>query len=70
MNMDLVGPYHKSQFGNSFLLTFMDQFTKYAEAIRVPNTSAEVCASAYVKHIIARHGTGSILVTDGGTSFT
>jgi len=40
MNMDLFGPYHKSQFGNSFLLTFMDQFTKYAEAIPVPNTSA------------------------------
>ena len=54
----------------SFLLTFVDQFTKYAEAIPVPNTSAEVCARAYVKHIIARHGTGSILVTDRGTSFT
>ena len=70
VNMDLVGPYHKLQYGNRFLLTFVDQFTKYAEAIPVPNTSAKVCARAYVKHIIARHGTGSILVTDRGTSFT
>ena len=69
-NLDICGPYHRSQSGNRFLLTFLDQFSKYAEAIPIPNTSAEVCVRANVTHIIARYGTGSILVTEQGTSFT
>jgi len=32
-------------------------------------TRAAVCAKAYVTHIIARHGTKAILVTDQGVSF-
>ena len=31
--------------------------------------SAETCARAYATNVIARHGTGSILVTDQGRSF-
>ena len=31
---------------------------------------AETCAKAYATHVIARHGTGSVLVTDQGRSFT
>jgi hypothetical protein len=51
-------------------VTFVDQFSKYTEAAPIPNTSAEVCARAYASHIFARHGAGSILVTDQDTSFS
>jgi hypothetical protein len=70
VNMDVCGPYPQTRSGNRFLLTLVDQFSKYAETIPIPNTSAEVCARAYVTHIVARHGTGSVLVTDRGISFT
>ena len=32
--------------------------------------NADTCAWAYATHVIARHGTGSVLVTDQGRSFT
>jgi hypothetical protein len=39
---------------NRHLLTFIDHFTKYAEAIPLTDMSAETCARAYVTHVIAR----------------
>ena len=50
-------------------LTFICHCTRYAEAIPIPDMSAETCARAYAANVIARHGTGSILVTDQGRSF-
>jgi transposase InsO family protein len=32
--------------------------------------TASTCARAYAVHVIARHGAGSVLVTDQGQSFT
>ena len=56
-SMDICGPYLLTPRKNRFLLTFIDQFSKYAEAILIPDTTAEVCARAYATHVIARHGT-------------
>jgi hypothetical protein len=69
-SMDICGPYPLTPRKNKYLLTFIYHFTKYAEAIPLTNMSAETCAQAYATHVVARHGTGSILVTDQGRSFT
>ena len=55
---------------NKYLLTFIDHLTRYAEAIPIPDITAETCARAYATQIIARHGSGSVLVTDQGRQFT
>jgi transposase InsO family protein len=68
--MVICGPYPLTPRKNKYLLTFIDYLTKYAEAIPLTDMSAEPCARAYVAHVIARHGTGSILVTDQRLSFT
>jgi hypothetical protein len=52
------------------MLTFICHFTKYAEAIPIPDMTAETCAKAYATQIVARHGSGSFLVTDQERSFT
>jgi transposase InsO family protein len=52
------------------LFTFIDHFTKYVEAFPITDVSAETCARFYATQIIARHGSGSTLITDQGTSFT
>ena len=54
---------------NKYLLTFIDHFTKYVEAFPIPDQTAETCARVYATQIIARHGTGSTLITDPGRSF-
>ena len=69
-SMDICGPYPLTSRTNKYLLTFIDHFTKYAEAIPLTDMSAESCARAYAAHVIARYRTGSILVIDQGRSFT
>jgi hypothetical protein len=69
-SMDICGPYPLTPGRNKYLLNFICHLTKYAEAVPIPDMSAETCARAYATQIIARHGTGSVLVTDKGRSFT
>jgi hypothetical protein len=68
-SMDLCGPYPLTPRKYKYLLTFIEHLTKYAEAIPIADISAETCARAYATQILARHGSGSILVTDQGRSF-
>jgi len=68
-SMDITGPYPLTPRRNKYLLTFVDHFSKYAEAFPIPDQSAEVFARVYTREIVARHGTGSVLVTDQGSAF-
>jgi transposase InsO family protein len=69
-SMDICGPYPLTPRKNKYLLTFICHLTKYVEAVPIPDMSAETCARAYATQVTARHGSGSILVTDQGRSFT
>ncbi|XP_074040987.1 tropomodulin isoform X2 [Leptinotarsa decemlineata] len=68
-SMDIVGPLVTSMNGNRYLLTFQDYFTKYPEAIPIPDRKAETIARIFVEHIIVRHGTPKRLLTDRGANF-
>jgi transposase InsO family protein len=70
VHMDTVGPLQISDKGNKYILTFVDSFSKYVEAIALPDICAITCARAYASQVITRHGVNDILVTDNGTSFT
>jgi transposase InsO family protein len=69
-SLDICGPYPLTPRKNKYLLTFIDHLTKYTEAVPIADMSAETCARAYTTQIVARHGSGSTLVTDEGRSFT
>jgi transposase InsO family protein len=68
--MDITGPYCLTPRKNRYLLIFIDNFSKYVEAFPIPDVSAETFARVYATQIIARHGSGSTLITDRGRSFT
>jgi len=68
-SMDITGPYPLMPRRNKYLLTFVDHFSKYAEAFAIPDQTVEVCAQVYAREIVTRHGTGSVLVTDQGSAF-
>jgi hypothetical protein len=68
-SMDITGPYPLTPRRYKYLHTFVDHFCKYAEAFPITEQSAEVCARVYTREIVARHGTGSVLVTDQGSAF-
>ena len=68
-SMDITGPYVLTPRKNKYLLTFIDHFTKYVEAIQISDQSAETCARVYASQIVTRHGTGSKLIIDQGRAF-
>jgi hypothetical protein len=65
-SMDVTEPYLLTQQGNRYLVTFIDQFSRYVEAFPVPDQTAKTLARVYATQIVTRHGTGSQLITDQG----
>ena len=69
VHVDLVGPLPTSG-GFTHLLTIVDRFTRWPEAIPMADTSAAACASAFVAGWIARFGMPSDITSDRGPQFT
>lgn len=70
VSMDIVGPLPRTNNGFRYMLTFIDHFTRYAEAIPLKDQTAEAVARAFVDVIVARHGVPGRLLTDQGKNFT
>ena len=48
--IDFIGPISpRSQLGNQYILTLIDYFTKWAEAIALPNKEAQGVANSLFK---------------------
>ena len=70
LHSDIVGPMRTTQRGYKYLLTFVDAFTKYVDAVPLRSISAEVVARAFVENIVTRNGIPEILISDRGTQYT
>ena len=68
LHVDLVGPLPESQ-GFTYLLTIVDRFTRWLEAIPLSDISAATCARAFLYHWVCRHGVPSTLTSDRGRQF-
>lgn len=60
VSMDIVGPLQTCN---------RDAYTRYLEAIALPDQKAEIIAKAFVTEIITRHEAPKQLLTDRGTNF-
>jgi transposase InsO family protein len=68
-SIDICGPYPETKKGNRYLLTFIDHFSRYPEAIPIPRQDAPTVARALVTEIFSRLGCPQTLTSDKGSNF-
>lgn len=69
VSVDVTGPHPRSRRGNVYILTVMDNFTKFVEAIPMANQEACTVAKKLVEVVICRYGAPMQILTDKGTNF-
>ncbi len=68
VHIDLVGPLPTCQ-GFTYLLTMVDRFSRWPEAVPITDLSAETVARAFVARWVATFGVPAIVTTDRGSQF-
>jgi len=67
--LDLVGPLPPSEHGNRYILVMIDYFTRWSEAIPLPNATAATVGTVFVNEWVSRYGAPEQLHSDQGTQF-
>jgi transposase InsO family protein len=67
--VDLVGPLPETPRGNKWILVIMDHFTRWQDAIALPDATASTVATTLDERIFAYMGLPECLHSDQGTQF-
>lgn len=67
--IDILGPFPLTKNGNRYILVICDYFTKWLDAIPLPNQEAVTIADKLVKNFICTFGVPLQLHSDQGTNF-
>lgn len=63
----MIGPLSPNNY--SYVLTIIDSFTRWSEAIPITDITAETVAKAFTNRRVSLVGVSSIMTTDTGAQF-
>jgi len=69
VSIDITGSHTRSSRQNQYILTCIDSFSKWAEAIPLKNHTAPTVARALMTHVFSRFGAPQQLLSDRGPEF-
>ncbi|GBL74067.1 hypothetical protein AVEN_230973-1 [Araneus ventricosus] len=69
MALDILRHFPVTTKGYRYVLVLMDYFSKWSEAIPIPDQEASTVAEELVRTWISRYGVPMILLSDQGTNF-
>ena len=67
--MDIMGAFPPTERGGRHIWIVMDYFTRWAEAMVLPNQEAETVARAFVTEFVCKLGPPGFVHTDQGRNF-
>ena len=70
VSVDLIGPLHRTDRGNEYIVVMQDHFTKWIEGAAVATKEAMLVADVIVNEWVYKNGTPLNLHSDRGTEFT
>ena len=68
IGMDIVGPMKTTSRNNKYILTVIDYYTKFGEAVPLQDNQKSETICRVLEEIFSRHGTPTILSTDQGSN--
>jgi len=69
VSIDITGSHPKSCKGNVYILTIVDHFSKWGEAVAIPNHTAVTVAKVLMSQIFSRYGAPVEILSDRGPEF-
>uniref|UniRef100_L7LW12 RNA-directed DNA polymerase n=1 Tax=Rhipicephalus pulchellus TaxID=72859 RepID=L7LW12_RHIPC len=69
VGVDLLGPFPRSTNGNRWIIVGVDHLTRYAETAAIPAATATQVSHFMLSHIILRHGSPRVIISDRGRQF-
>lgn len=69
VQIDTVGPLPKSENNNQYVVTIIDELSKFVVAIPTPDKSAKTIATAIFEQFILKYGPMKSIRTDMGTEY-
>ena len=67
IGIDLTCRHPRTRWGNYYLLTYVDYFTKFVEVYAIPNKEAETVFRVLAEEVFPRHGVPLQVMTDQGS---